>query len=142
MTKTMHVCVPIKVALERIKKGKNLFDAPPSEVLKILTDAQNEGKEFWSGCSRMDKRGMCRGHIKVDPSQECVQCGSTREAVKRGRLYCVTVTYEGETDYEWPRHRFKPYSEKELARIKSDEDEYVRQMGEFADFVKKEELSE
>lgn len=75
-------------------------------------------------------------------NNECVQCGQTREAIKLHKLLCCTVsnTEAGmETDYEWNRHRFKPYSEKEFAGQRSDEEEMLKQMGEMADFVKSEE---
>ena len=72
--------------------------------------------------------------MKTD-SDTCLHCGQTREAIKRRKMFCATVTNTEsgmETDYEWPRHRFTPYSVKELASIKADEDEYIKQMGEMA----------
>lgn len=66
----------------------------------------------------------------------CLQCGQNREAIKRRKTFCATVTYEGETDCEWSRHRYKPYSQKELDAMLRDEQEHVKQMGEFADFCK------
>jgi hypothetical protein len=71
--------------------------------------------------------------------EKCVQCGRTRKDIKEREYFCATVTYEGETDYEWPRHRFRPYSEKELARQKADDDAYIRFMGGIADFVEAED---
>lgn len=72
-------------------------------------------------------------HIK--DSDVCLHCGETRGAIKKHKLFCATVTYEGETDSEWPRHRFKPYSKKELEAMRKDEEEYIRQMQEFVEFV-------
>jgi hypothetical protein len=69
----------------------------------------------------------------------CVQCGETRAAIKDKKLYCasMSMTESGpEVDYEWSRHRFKPFSEKELAGQRADEEAYLKQMGDFADFVK------
>jgi len=67
----------------------------------------------------------------------CIQCGETREAIKRNKLFCCTMSHieaGSEIDEKFDRHRFKPYSQKELDAIKSDEDEICRQMGDFADF--------
>ena len=60
-------------------------------------------------------------------TDKCVQCGETRESIKRRGFICATEssTEAGtEIDQEWPRHRFKPYSEKEKAKIKKQEEEY------------------
>lgn len=65
----------------------------------------------------------------------CVQCGETRESIKANKLFCATVTRDGETDHEWYRHRFKPYSAKEIAAQKRDEDEWIKQMGEMSDYI-------
>lgn len=69
----------------------------------------------------------------------CVQCGETRESIKRNNYFCATL-YSNENgtevDQEWERHRFKPYSEKELKARQKDEDEYVKQMGEMAEMFK------
>lgn len=69
--------------------------------------------------------------------ETCLHCGQTKGAIKERKTFCATVTYEGETDCEWPRHRFKPYSKKELEAIRRYEDEYIKQMGEMAEFIKK-----
>lgn len=73
-----------------------------------------------------------------DKNDICLHCGQHRNAIKERKTFCATVTYEGETDCEWPRHRFKPYSKKELEAIKRDEDEYVKQMEEMSDFFLRE----
>lgn len=68
-------------------------------------------------------------------SNVCIQCGETREKIKKRGLLCAIMSHTeagSELAQEFNRHRFKPYSEKELAAMKADEDEYVRQMGEFA----------
>ena len=47
----------------------------------------------------------------------CVQCGESREAIKRNELACciMSCSEDGcEPSYEFNRHRFKPYSKKEL----------------------------
>jgi len=41
--------------------------------------------------------------------------------------------------YEYKRHRFKPYSGRELAGMLADEHEMYRQMGDFAEFVQLQE---
>lgn len=76
-----------------------------------------------------------------NPQEErCIQCGKTREYIKKNEDHCYTETNNEngrEVDQEWPKHRFKPYSARELAAQKRDEDEICKQMGEMADFVKK-----
>lgn len=49
--------------------------------------------------------------------QYCLQCGESRAAVKRERLCCATVGYEGEAHDEWDRHRWRDWTDKELASI-------------------------
>ncbi len=74
----------------------------------------------------------------------CIQCGETREAIKKHHLLCGTYmnTEAGrELDLEWGRHRFKPYSKKELEGQAKDDAEYIKQMGEMADMVLKSDLS-
>lgn len=65
----------------------------------------------------------------------CIQCGREREQIKKNKYFCATLTYEGEVDYEWPRHRFTPLSKKEKEARERDEMEYIKQMGEMADFI-------
>ncbi len=77
----------------------------------------------------------------MSPDDVCVQCHETRGEIKRSQLYCATVDAAtengpGEVNAEWPRHRFKPYSKRELDAQARDEAEACRQMGEFADFVR------
>jgi hypothetical protein len=81
-------------------------------------------------------------HYKTDGAQICLHCGETRAAIKKHKLFCATETNTEagrETDQEWPKHRFKPWTAKELAAQKADEDEHVRQMGEFAAMVERED---
>jgi len=73
---------------------------------------------------------------------KCLHCGQTREEIKKYKTFCATVTYEGETDCEWPRHRFKPYTAKELAAMEADEEEMLKQMQGFVDFVEEQEKLE
>ena len=59
-------------------------------------------------------------HEKGDASmtnQHCLQCGESRAAVKREGLYCADVAYDGEPAYEWDRHRWRDWTDKELARV-------------------------
>ena len=70
--------------------------------------------------------------------QICIQCGKTREEIKKGKLYCCTISStedSSEVDQEWLRHRFKPYSNKELDLIAKEEKEICNQMGEMAEFL-------
>ena len=67
----------------------------------------------------------------------CVFCNQTKDSIKANKLYCAGVdSYTGECTWERDRHRFKPFSEKELEAQAKDEAEYIKQMGEFADFVR------
>lgn len=70
----------------------------------------------------------------------CVQCGECRGTIKRKELGCGIMSggEEPELEYEWNRHRYRPYTKKELDAMLSDEDEKYRQMGEMADFIHKE----
>ena len=49
---------------------------------------------------------------------ECLQCGQTREEVRRNQTYCATTTgYEVvETLDEWDRHHWRDWSDMELER--------------------------
>ena len=72
----------------------------------------------------------------------CVFCNQTRESIKANKLFCTGVdSYTGECIWERDRHRFKPFSERELALIAKDEAECIKQMGEFADFVEKQKTT-
>lgn len=76
----------------------------------------------------------------------CVQCGVDRKTIRAEQYICATVAEStesgaGEVDAEWPRHRFKPYSEKDLAQRAADEAEYIKHMGEFADFVNAQQVT-
>lgn len=73
--------------------------------------------------------------MKKEENQNCIQCGYTKSEIKKQKYFCVTMTSNesgNEVDGEWDRHRFRPYSEKELKAIASDEKEMVKQMGEMA----------
>jgi len=59
---TFHICVPISRALEELKKGNNIFDGSPMQALHDLTQAQAEGKKYYSGCDNMNSEGQCGGH--------------------------------------------------------------------------------
>lgn len=50
-------------------------------------------------------------------TQTCLQCGETLQAVRREKLYCATVSYEGECIEEWNRHRWREWTDTELAPI-------------------------
>ena len=57
----------------------------------------------------------------------CIQCGVSKYEIRRNGLLCTTMSVgeESEVTCEWVRHRFKPYSAKELATQKRDEDEFL-----------------
>jgi len=46
----------------------------------------------------------------------CVQCGESKGAIRINGLFCMTMSggESPEADNESDRHRFKPYSDKEL----------------------------
>lgn len=50
--------------------------------------------------------------------RECLQCGETPATIKRNELICgIEGGYEyRELEYEWPRHRWADWTDKELAR--------------------------
>lgn len=50
-------------------------------------------------------------------NQRCLQCGESRAAVKNEGLYCATLSYEGEALDEWDRHRWRYWTDKELASV-------------------------
>jgi hypothetical protein len=66
----------------------------------------------------------------------CVQCGYHRETIKKDGLLCGIMSSgeEPELIHEWQRHRFKPYSEKELAKRQAEEDYNAKSLGDMADF--------
>ncbi len=59
---TYHICIPVRRGIEELKKGKNYLDCSHGEALKLYTDYEAEGKEFYTGCDREDKTGRCKGH--------------------------------------------------------------------------------
>ena len=58
----------------------------------------------------------------------CLQCGESREAVKREGLFCGTVSgYEyQEADEQWPQHRWRSWRDDELARMGVKAEAYER----------------
>jgi hypothetical protein len=63
---TYHLCIPVERALDELIKGNNLLDCTPSQSLKILTKYRNLGKEYFTGCSKEDETGRCKGHPIYD----------------------------------------------------------------------------
>lgn len=59
---TYHLYIPVRAGIEHLKKGRNFLDCTPSRALKIYTDYENAGKEFYSGCDNEDENGKCKGH--------------------------------------------------------------------------------
>ena len=67
-------------------------------------------------------------------ADKCLQCDETRGAIRNEQLICGTVDYYGELGDEWPRHRFKPWTEAELAeqaRVEQAIAEHYEGMVEF-----------
>lgn len=55
---------------------------------------------------------------QISPDTTCLQCGETYAAVRQEKLDCAIIDhYFGEVSYEWNRHRWKEWSDKELAYI-------------------------
>lgn len=48
---------------------------------------------------------------------ECLHCGQTAGEVKENQTFCATVDYYGECQDEWPKHRWKDWSDKTLTDI-------------------------
>lgn len=73
---------------------------------------------------------------------KCVQCGELKSTIRKEGYFCAIMgnAYEedAEVECEWPRHRFRPYTQKEIDAQKRDEEEMFRQMGDMADFFNKE----
>ena len=45
---------------------------------------------------------------------ECLHCGQTKGEVKANQTYCATVDYFGECIDDWPQHRWRDWSDKDL----------------------------
>ncbi len=78
---------------------------------------------------------------RTDPDRKCLHCGETRKETIRRReeLICGTTDpYTGELDAEFPRHRFKPWTEKELAAHRREQQHIAQQMGDMAAWWKRE----
>ena len=72
---------------------------------------------------------------RTDPARACLHCGATRADTvrRRGELTCGTTDpYTEELDAEFPRHRFKPWTENELAARRAEEQHIAQQMGDMA----------
>lgn len=79
MTTSYHICVPIRRALEELKKGNNLLNCTPSKALKELTDAENEGKTYYAGCDNMTSEGRCAGHQEAQADDNPKPCMPRKE---------------------------------------------------------------
>ena len=78
----------------------------------------------------------------MENNNTCLQCGKHTQWIKREHAPCFTETNNEngrEVDQEWRRHRFKPYSAKELEQQEADEEAYIKQMGEMAEWFRNEE---
>ncbi len=66
-------------------------------------------------------------------NEECIKCGEHKAAIKKYQMTCGSVDPQtGELCAEFGRHRFKPWSDNELAIIQRGEEEIAKQMGEMA----------
>ncbi len=57
-----HIYILITDELDRMKKGKGIFD-DPRQALHDLTAAQAAGQKYYTGCDNIKPDGMCAGHI-------------------------------------------------------------------------------
>ncbi|WIE81170.1 hypothetical protein [Curtobacterium sp. MCSS17_016] len=72
---------------------------------------------------------------RTDPNRKCLHCGATRRDTirRRDEPACGTTDpHTGELDAEFPRHRFKPWTENELAAHRQQEHHIAQQMGDMA----------
>lgn len=80
--------------------GAHVFKDEALAALKSIEARMREGK----------------GGMK-NPDDACLQCHETRGEIKRRGYFCATVSHTesgSEVDAEWPRHRFKPWTPKEI----------------------------
>ena len=56
---------------------------------------------------------------------KCLQCGENRAAIRKNSLTCGLVDYWGELGTEWPRHRFAPFTAKQLAARAAEDAAWV-----------------
>jgi hypothetical protein len=55
-----------------------------------------------------------------DNARECLQCGETRASIKaQGIIACCTLSHGEYTEVndEWPQHRWKDWTDEELAQL-------------------------
>ena len=71
---------------------------------------------------------------RTDPGAKCLNCDQPRAGIRRDGLICGLVGYDGELECEFPRHRFKPWTQRELDAHRRSEAEVARQMGDMADW--------
>jgi hypothetical protein len=57
-----HICVPVDVAMEKLRDGVNFFSSSPSEAFAELVKQQEAGKKYFTGCDNEDADGRCQGH--------------------------------------------------------------------------------
>lgn len=62
---TFHICIPVQKGIDLMmnkKKPFNPLNCSWGQALKILTDYRAAGKDYYTGCSKEDKTGRCKGH--------------------------------------------------------------------------------
>lgn len=59
-----HHCITVEKALELLGQGKWDWPASPIDQFEILMDHKAAGKEFFSGCNKEDRKGICAGHTE------------------------------------------------------------------------------
>lgn len=64
----------------------------------------------------------------------CVKCGENKSDIKKYGMLCGRVDYFGDLEAEYGRHRFKPYSEKELGQQAKEQKAIADNLGDMADF--------
>jgi hypothetical protein len=70
---------------------------------------------------------------RTDADRKCLHCKATRREIAqaRGDLSCgIADAHTSELAAEFPRHRFKPWTEKEVAARRQEEQHIAAQMGD------------
>ena len=72
----------------------------------------------------------------------CLQCGFNKATIKRRGISCGWMSggEEPELVAEFPKHRFKPWTDKELTEMYANEKAELEQMQGFVEFCNKQSL--
>ena len=74
MSRIIHVCIPIDVALRELAKGESPLTGNVHDQMRALCKARREGKTFFSGdeCTNQTPEGRCAGHEVAREESPCV----------------------------------------------------------------------